>query len=204
MSNSTIAPDEFIRRSFVYRKFKSSHATWSKLNNYSTVSSLSDLEEEVERAHNLALCDLSFLQRIGFKGTGACEWLEKQNIKIPENINVTLANNDDCLIARLGNNDILILESIKQTTNAPEMLEQKWHHDYAENASPCGFIMPRQDSHTCFSITGDEAPDMFAKLCAIDLRTKNFNNNTIAQTSLARLGAIIIRHDLNARNDRRL
>lgn len=198
MTDTTITPDKFVRRSFLYRKFDASQTTWTKINDYATVSSVIDQKNEIDHAQHLALSDLSYLQRIGFKGTGAIEWLGNQNINIPTNINTALPTDDGCLVARLGNNDILILDSIKNQTNLPKTLEQTWQQDYSQFNKPCGFIMPRQDSHACFSISGDYIAEMFAKLCAIDLRITKFENNMIAQTSLARLGAIIIRHDLNA------
>jgi sarcosine oxidase, subunit gamma len=37
---------------------------------------------------------------------------------------------------------------------------------------------------------------MFAKLCAIDLAADQFADGSVAQTSIARLTAIVIRHDI--------
>ena len=198
MSNATITPNSFDRRSFLYRKFKSLQVTWSKINGYAVVSSIIDQEKETSYAQHLALCDLSYLQRTGFKGSGICKWLENQNIQIPKNVNTTLSNDNGCLVARLGSNDILILDSLNNATNIPNKLAQQWHQAYSQNNKPCGFIMPRQESHACFSIAGKYAPEMFAKLCAIDLRAEKFENKMITQTFLARLGVIIIRYDLNA------
>lgn len=198
MSNTSTNPENFNCRSFIYRKFKSSQVIWTETNNYGIASSITDPTIESDYVQQLAICDLSYLQRTGFKGAGACEWLKNQNINIPTGINHTLSNDDGCLIARLGINDILIFDSLKNQTNLPIKLEQQWQHDYAPGNKPCGFIVPRQDSHACFSVTGEYAPEMFAKLCAIDLRVEKFANNMIAQTSLARLSAIIIRRDLNA------
>ena len=197
MSNTEMMPDNFERRSFLYRKFYKSKVTWSTINGYATVSSIIDLDKEINCANHLALSDLSYLQRVGFKGEGACEWLEKKNIQIPIHANDSLRGKHGCLIARLGINDILILDNLKCETGTPNTLEKLWHQDYPQSNKPCGFIMPRQESHACFSISGKYAPKMFAKLCAIDLRTEKFNNKEITQTSLARLGAIIIRNDLN-------
>lgn len=196
MSNTTITPEKFERRSFLYRKFNTSKITWTKINGYATVSSVESKENEIKYIRHLALTDLSYLQRVGFKGAQTCEWLEKQNIQIPKIINTSLTTDDGCLVARLGRNDILILDNITNETNIPNTLEQNWHKDYSQNNQACGYIMPRQDSHACFSISGSYAAEMFSKLCAIDLRIEKFANDMIAQSSLARLGAIIIRHDL--------
>ena len=37
---------------------------------------------------------------------------------------------------------------------------------------------------------------MFAKLCGVDLAVQSFPNGSVAQTSVARLSAIVIRHDI--------
>jgi sarcosine oxidase subunit gamma len=46
--------------------------------------------------------------------------------------------------------------------------------------------MPRQDSHAWFMITGSAAPEMFAKICGVDLRPPQVKPGPVAQTSLAR------------------
>jgi sarcosine oxidase subunit gamma len=197
MSNTEMKPDGLVRRSFIYRKFNSSQVTWSEINGYMTVSLYNSQTNELEQIKNLALCDLIFLQRIGFKGPGTCKWLENNNISIPAKVNTSLFTNEGCIIARLGENDVLILDNLHTQTNLPNTLEQQWLKDYSEKHEACGFIMPRQDTHACFSITGNDSAKMFAKLCAVDLRSSKFDNQMIAQTSLARLSVIIIRQDLN-------
>ncbi len=196
MSNDKVQPNHYERRSFIYRKFRKLPVTWSEMNGHASVHAIHAPESELRYAQQMALCDVSYLQRVGFKGAGTIDWLSKQGIKIPENINTTAILSNDCLIARLGANDILILDSLKNKTDVPNKLEQQWHQDYAPDSEPCGFIMPRQDSHACFCVSGINAPEIFSTLCAIDLRASKFANHAIAQTSLARLGAIIIRHDI--------
>ena len=45
-------------------------------------------------------------------------------------------------------------------------------------------------------ITGSDAPRMFAKLCGVNLASDKFTDGSVAQTSVARLSAIVIRHDI--------
>ena len=42
-------------------------------------------------------------------------------------------------------------------------------------------------------VTGEQAPAMFAKICGVDLRPHKFEQGRIAQTSVAKIGAIVIR-----------
>ncbi len=200
MSENKIIADRCESRSFVYRKLASLSPNWERSNGYALVSQISDIDSELHCAHELALCDLSHLSRIGFKGNGTNEWLAKQNVTIPDNINSANLLENGCLTARLGSNDILILDNLREATNLPETLKHQWHLDYAPEKTACGYIMPRQDSHACFCVTGIHAAELFSRLCAIDLRSHKFANHMIAQTSLARLGAIIIRQDIRDTN----
>jgi sarcosine oxidase subunit gamma len=56
--------------------------------------------------------------------------------------------------------------------------------------------MPRSESHAWFMVTGAQAPVMFAKICGVDLRPHRFAVGAIAQTSVAKMSAIVIRADL--------
>jgi sarcosine oxidase subunit gamma len=58
------------------------------------------------------------------------------------------------------------------------------------------YVVPRADSHAWFLVTGNEAAAMFAKICGVDLRPHRFADLAIAQTSVARLSAIVIRADV--------
>lgn len=198
--NDNIIADQCKSRSFVYRKLANLSATWEQNNEYAYVSQINDINTELHYAHELALCDLSHIQRIGFKGDGTNEWLAQQNVTIPANINCANILENGCLTARLGRNEILIIDSLKAATNFPEKLQGQWNLDYALENTSCGYIMPRQDSHTCFCVTGIHSAEMFSKLCAVDLRTHKFPSHMIAQTSLVRLSVIIIRLDIHNTN----
>jgi sarcosine oxidase subunit gamma len=45
-------------------------------------------------------------------------------------------------------------------------------------------------------VAGEALPEMFAKLCAIDLRREKFPDLAIAQTSIAKMSAILTRADM--------
>jgi sarcosine oxidase subunit gamma len=58
------------------------------------------------------------------------------------------------------------------------------------------FPAPRRDSHAWFVVHGEDAARMFAKLCGVDLSPDRFAEGDVAQTSVARLSAIVIRNDI--------
>lgn len=138
---------------------------------------------------NLALADYSLRPRIGVKGAGALAWLEGQKISVPKENNRARKTSGN-LVARLSPNEALILAEAGKSLVSH--LEKSLPAAGKSNAYP----VPRAETHAWFRIAGNDAPSMFAKLCAVDLRTKNFANLTVAQTLAAQVSVIIIRDDL--------
>ena len=58
------------------------------------------------------------------------------------------------------------------------------------------YPVPRMDTHAWFRLDGPDAPTLFSKLCAVDLRPARFANLTVAQTVAARVSVIVIRQDV--------
>ena len=77
----------------------------------------------------------------------------------------------------------------------PGKLAATWQAEPLPPEIPRGYPVPRRDSHAWFLLTGAEAAALFAKLCAVDLRPAKFAHLSVAQTSVARLSAIVIRDD---------
>jgi len=188
----------YLNRSLVYRKLDSQTGKPGEINGYKVVLSITTPALEIEQARNLALCDLSALPRTGFKGQGTLEWLASENVTLPEKPNMAIQNSDGCLIAKLGLTEVLVLSDINAKSELPSLLNKNWVDHHAEAKEPHGLILPRQDSHACFSLSEENAAEMFSRICAIDLRPKTFANHMIAQTSIARIGSIIIRCDMGS------
>lgn len=137
----------------------------------------------------LALADFSLLPRFGVKGAGALPWLRGQELSVPKENNQA-TKSAGTLVARLSPNEVLILA--EAGTNPIPRLEKGLPPAGKSGAYP----IPRADTHAWFRIAGADAPAMFAKLCAIDLRTESFVNLAVAQTLAAQVSVIIIRDDL--------
>jgi sarcosine oxidase subunit gamma len=75
------------------------------------------------------------------------------------------------------------------------VLEAAWAANPLPPETPRGFPLPRRDSHAWFLVSGGAAAAMFAKLCGVDLRPEKFPDLSVAQTSVARISAIVIRDD---------
>ena len=150
--------------------------------------------DETATAARLGLADLSPLPRTGFKGAGALDWLAGQGFAIGEPSNRAYAQTDGLLAAKLAPTEALILGPLDGDGAALDRLAEAWSID---TAGAC-YAVPRRESHAWFRVTGGAAPAMFAKLCAVDLRSAKFPDRAIAQTSLARQNGIVIRDDLSA------
>jgi len=87
---------------------------------------------------------------------------------------------------------LLILGDLKAESTLPTKLQDGWSLEYTQRV----YSLPRRDSHCWFALTGEHASATLAKLCGVDLRTHKFAECSVAQTSLARVNAIIVRHDL--------
>jgi sarcosine oxidase subunit gamma len=143
-------------------------------------------------ASTLRLCDLNVLPRWGVKGRGALAWLRAAGANVPESDNRAQRQADGTLIARLSPGEALILPSLSGAAARFGAMLDELPPEGREGCYPA----PRRDSHCWFALAGADASRFFAKLCAVDLSTERFADGSIAQTSVARLSAILIRHDL--------
>jgi sarcosine oxidase, subunit gamma len=139
----------------------------------------------------LKLADFSLVPRWGLKGRGVGAWLTRHAASIPSDDNRAEIQNDGSLVARLSPTEVLVLSPKDGQAGLSDVLER-----IAPEGEDACYPVPRRDSHCWFVVTGKDAHQMFAKLCAVDLAPDRFPNGQIAQTSVARLSAIVIRNDL--------
>jgi sarcosine oxidase, subunit gamma len=141
---------------------------------------------------DLILTDFSLLPRWGLKGRDTMRWLEQAGARVPNHNNTSLIQQDGALVARLSPGEALVLAGAQGACALGLNVEAI----PVDGQGAC-YPAPRQDSHACFRVQGPRAAQMFAKLCGVDLAPDSFANGAVAQTSLARLSAIIIRHDVS-------
>jgi sarcosine oxidase subunit gamma len=155
-----------------------------------------DPAAEAETARRLGLADLSPVPRTGFKGAGTVEWLTGQGVEVIAESNRAARQSGGDLAARLAPGEVLALGALgAEADGLPAALEAAWAAEPLPPEVPRGFPVPRRDSHAWFLVSGSEAATMFAKLCGVDLRPAKFPDLAIAQTSVARISAIVVRDD---------
>ncbi len=139
-----------------------------------------------------AIIDLSERPRLGFKGRGTLPAMQKRGIVVENQPNRAFQQPDGSLCLVLAASEVLLLDMRGGNDTGFAKLEADWRIEDGERACP----MPRRHSHAWFAIQGEVAPDMLSKLCAIDFRPHRFDDLSIAQTSVARLNAIVLRADV--------
>lgn len=186
------------RRSPIYRETQKDGAFCDVVNNGAVPMHYGNPDAEVERAGRMGIADLSVLPRTGFKGGGTVEWLQGQGLSIGPDSNMAYRQEGGELAARLAPGEIFLIDSLDATGTLIERLNGGWTWGTEKPRKLIGYPMPRQDSHAWFMITGSAAPEMFAKICGVDLRLHKFATGQIAQTSLAKMSGIVIRDDRGA------
>ena len=195
---AAIEPHALLRRSFVYRKLRDLGARFETVNSGAVALDFGQVPAETERAKLLGLADLSPLPRTGFKGSGAVEWLQAQGLEIGAESNRGYRQPGGEVALRLAPTEIFLIDSLAGSGALIERLNQAWSWGSEKPRKLIGYPMPRADSHAWFALSGRAAPEMFAKICGIDLRLDKFESGRIAQTSIAKMSGIILRQDQGA------
>ena len=188
----TLAPQSLSRRSFLYRELMQLGARFEAVNGMAAAMDFGDPDAELTAARRLAIADCTALPRTGYKGPRALDWLRGQGVGIGDRDNMAFMQNDGSLAARLAPTEALILGPLSGEPGLCARLDATWSIDLQLGA----WRVPRADTNCWLRIAGAEAPAMFAKVCGVDLRTHKFAEGAIAQTSVAKLTAIVIRADL--------
>ena len=189
----SLAPESLSRRSLVYRELAELGAEFVEVAGAACAMSCgADPEAEAGRARELALCDCSPLPRLGFKGRETIPWLESRGVAVGPHDNMSVVNDDGVRAARLAPNEVLLLAGRAAGGGSIGRLAAGWSPD----PDPGTYPVPRADTNCWFAVSGRLGAEMLAKLCAIDLRPHRFPPGAVAQTSVARLNAIVVRGDL--------
>jgi sarcosine oxidase subunit gamma len=138
------------------------------------------------------LIDLTPLPRLGFKGRGTIPAMRERGIVVEPVPNRVFRQADGGLCLVLAPSEVLLLADVRGTGAREAELESTWRLDDGERTYP----VPRRDSHCWFALLGTKVPALFAKLCAVDLLPAQFPDCASAQTSVARLNAIVARVDI--------
>lgn len=151
-------------------------------------SFLDDVTNSTQQAiQHCALVDLTNLSRVGFRGADSAAYLQQLGYDLPGAPNLAVQQGNAEWVARLSKTEYLLLGTLQDFGEHVAQLEQSWQMDDRTN-----YLLPRQDSHAWFRLSGQYSVAVMAKLCAIDMSAQAFCSGAIAQTSVARINAIVI------------
>jgi sarcosine oxidase subunit gamma len=142
--------------------------------------------DEGDQLQRCALIDLSNLPRLGLRGADAAGYLQRKAYQLPQRPNQACAQDGGENLLRLSQSEYLLLGSLRDGGVRVAAEEAAW-----QASTQACYLLPRQDSHAWLALTGRHLPQLMAKLCAVDLHPEVFPAGTVAQTSVARLTAIV-------------
>ena len=180
------------QRSFVYRELEKSGARFGEFNGQVHALEMPNVGDADSIAESVCLCDLSPLPRVGFKGRETFRWLKEQGIVCNETPNRADRQSDGGLCAVLSPGEVVLLSPLSGNSDVVHRLENDWSMDLGVSC----YHVPRSSLSFEFLILGGKAPEMFAKICGVDLSADKFVLGDIAQTSMARMNCTAIREDI--------
>ena len=187
---STMKTSElFKQRSFVNRKIDA--VAFKAIGDSALVTKVVVKGDSKNHATNLALIDLSVAARIGFRGTNANSHLKFAKLPVPSKPNMMVQSKTESLMTlRLSDNEYWVLDG---STDMGEKLLKLTALPVPDNC----YRLYCQHSHAWFMLTGQYIEQTMAKICGVDLRKLSFPLDTIVQTSVAKVNAVIVRHEVN-------
>jgi sarcosine oxidase subunit gamma len=129
---------------------------------------------------SISVKELGLIQRAGVKGPQAEPWLVSQGLPVPIGVN-TWAALEGGRVLRLGRGEFLIEgHSICDAiAAAPQPI------------GPGLYKVARADA--CFEVGGNEALELLAELCLLDLRAQALADNAVVMTQLGGVSATLVR-----------
>jgi len=140
---------------------------------------------------SIKLQDGTAFSRVGFRGQGVERFLVDQGLAVPSAPNQSVLSDTGLVILRLSKTEFWILDIDNAQDEIIEALE------LASKGLSQVYRLYCQHSHAFFVLAGKDLSNMFAKICGVDLSEGAFSVTSIAQTSVARTNAIVVRQDKN-------
>ncbi len=131
----------------------------------------------------VALADLSFLGKTGFKGPAAAAWLAGRGIPVPQQYNTWGRLPGGGLIMRLAVSEFFIEDASDGTIASGVARELE---------SMVAGVWPvlRQDAG--IALAGDRAAELLAQTCSFNFADLGTDGRTVIMTSMAGVGVLVI------------
>ena len=138
----------------------------------------------------LRMTDCSVLHRVGYKGAESLFFLEACGVSVPEHPNTALELPNGALVVRLSQTEYWLLDALDaDTALIPNVVAQDSAYEGRS------YRLERNHTHACFLLQGARSATALSKVCGVDLRPEHFDHLQVAQTSVAKLNAVVVRYD---------
>ncbi|WP_028025470.1 aminomethyltransferase family protein [Enterovibrio calviensis] len=135
---------------------------------------------------SISFYDATTTNRIGFRGQQTAAFLADHGIALPPQPNRATEMDNGLWVFRLGFTEYWIIDAKNQHTDLMLNMEKAATSHQQVTRLYC------QHSAAMFVLTGDQCPQLFAKVCAVDLQPSAFPSGYIAQTSVARVSSVVV------------
>lgn len=178
---SNISPRLYRRRSPVYRKFEGAH--------YVLAAGEAQVARGAARSGAPALFDFSLMPRVGVRGAAAGEYLAQRGMALPDSVNRAVCGAPGRWVARVGKSEFWVLGVSREAAFPADM-------SGLDLPRPGCYPVPCEEGRAWFLLRHPQRARVMAKLCGVDLREDAFPSGSIAQTSVARVNAVVIHHEV--------
>jgi sarcosine oxidase subunit gamma len=138
---------------------------------------------------SLKLTDITVQTRMGVRGRKATSFLEQEGVALPIKPNTLTVLPQGVLVLRLSQTEHWLVDISGTASDGLEALNVAAQHQAELYPLYC------QHSHAAFTLKGAPLADCLAKICGVDLSESVFPMGSVAQTSVARVNAIIAKYE---------
>jgi sarcosine oxidase, subunit gamma len=174
---------EATKHSPVHEEIAHLKPEWETINSMPVALGFGNGAKEAALREELAVCDLSYLNRFGVKGKNAAEWLREQAVETPDSSNTWTSLPNGGLTARLGRSEFLI-EDGPEGSKAEELKS-------SSNLGSGGvYPVLRQDA--AFALTGRRAREVVSQVCGLDFDSVDYDERPVFFTRVAVTSALVL------------
>lgn len=168
-----------LRVSPTYELLQTLDGTWARRNG---MPALIALPGEAANTR-LGLADLSFLTRFGVKGPGAAAWLASQGVTVSDRPNSWVALPHGGLVARLGNTEFLVEDSLESQIATNLLLTSR---------QPPEQVYPVLRQDLAIGLYGEAVKDLLLETCNINFQALNPAEHPVVLTTMVGVGVTVI------------
>ena len=188
-SMTAVRPEQQLARNGLYRKIADAEFVATAESAIAASFSADDSSAQ----SRCALTDMTPVVRGGFRGKASADHLQALGLPIPEKPNQALTTDKGETVLRLSNTEYWLLGFLADFGQTVA--------DVRSQAMPAADCYPLfcNDSHAWLTLSGEHCAAVMAKLCGVDMRAEVFPSGSIAQTSVARINAIVVSHSVGGK-----